>query len=113
MDAADAAADGDATGDSGLWKEGNFCARSSRPAEAEVDETLRGRRCGGLPNNRIMAVFKVVHNWWAYMLVPQLTGKAQKVFTALEDAEAGDYDTRKAAILRRYNVNKDTYHQRL
>ena len=47
------------------------------------------------------------------MLAPQLTGKAQKAFAALEDTEAQEYDTLKAAILRRYNISEETYRERL
>ena len=50
---------------------------------------------------------------WAYKLAPRLTGKAQKAFAGMEDEEAGDYDALKAAILRRYDINEETYRQRL
>ena len=50
---------------------------------------------------RIMAVSGVARSQWAYMLAPQLTGKAQKAFAALEEPQACDYDALKAAILKR------------
>ena len=31
-------------------------------------------------------------NRWAFKLAPQLTGKAQKGFAAIEEVEASDYD---------------------
>ena len=62
---------------------------------------------------RMMAVFEVDRGQWSYMLAPQLTGKAQKAFAALEDGAAGDYDALKAAILKRYGINEEAYRQRL
>ena len=44
---------------------------------------------------------------------PQLTGKAKQAFAAMEAAGASNYDEVKAAILLRYNINKETYRQRL
>ena len=57
---------------------------------------------------RMMAVFEVERGQWSYMLAPQLTGKAQKAFAALEDGAAGDYDALKAAILKRYGINEES-----
>ena len=62
---------------------------------------------------RMMGVFRVEKEKWAYKQAPQLTGKAQKVFAGMEDEEAGNYDALKAAILRRYDINEETYRQRL
>ena len=50
---------------------------------------------------------------WAYMLAPQLTGRAQKAFAAMGEDQAGNYDALKKAILKRYNVNEEAYWQRL
>ena len=62
---------------------------------------------------RIMVVFEVDRARWAHMLTPQLTGKAQKAFAAIDDALAGDYDVLKAAILKSYNITAETHRQRL
>ena len=62
---------------------------------------------------RMMAVFRIERARWSYMLAPQLTGKAQKAFTALEDERAGDYDALKTAILHRYDISTETYRQKL
>lgn len=62
---------------------------------------------------RMMSVFEVQRGQWAYMLAPQLTGKAQKAFAAMEDEAAGDYEALKAAILKRYGINEEAYRQRL
>ena len=41
---------------------------------------------------RMMGVFGMEENRWAFKLAPQLTGKAQEGFAAMEEAEASDYD---------------------
>ena len=41
-----------------------------------------------------------------------LTGKAQQAYTALPPNAENDYDEVKAAILRQYNINEETYRQR-
>ena len=49
---------------------------------------------------------------WSFKLAPQLTGKAQQAYAALQPDEAKTYETVRAAILRRYNINEETYRQR-
>ena len=55
---------------------------------------------------RTMSAFKVPREQWVYKLAPQLTGKAQQAFAAMETAGADKYDDVKAAILLRYNINE-------
>ena len=62
---------------------------------------------------RTMGVFGIGKNRWAFKLAPQLTGKAQKTFAAMEEAKASDYDQLKKAILKCYNISGETYRQRL
>lgn len=62
---------------------------------------------------RLMAVCGVDRARWSYMLAPQLTGKAQKAFAAMGDDQIGNYDDLKAAILKRYDINEESYRQRL
>ena len=62
---------------------------------------------------RMMGVFGIEKKRWAFKLAPQLTGKAQKAFAAMEEGEASDYDQLKKAILKRYNISGETYRQRL
>ena len=45
-------------------------------------------------------------------LAPQLTGKAQQAYTALNATDATDYDKVKEAILARYDINCETYRRR-
>lgn len=61
---------------------------------------------------RMMKAYEVDPARWAYKLAPQLTGKAQQAYAALDQDEAQSYATVKAAILRRYNINSETYRQR-
>ena len=61
---------------------------------------------------RIMEVNEVGRERWPFQLAPQLTGKAQQAYAALNPDDAKDYDAVKTAILRRYNINDDTYRQR-
>ena len=61
---------------------------------------------------RIMEAHKVRRERWSYQLAPQLTGKAQQAYAALPPDEAKNYDAVKTAILRRFNINEETYSQR-
>ena len=54
---------------------------------------------------KMMEAYQVEKSKWAYLLAPQLNGKAQQANAAMAGDEAGDYDNLKDAILRRYNIN--------
>ena len=45
-------------------------------------------------------------------MTPQLIGKAQQAYAAMDAVEAGNYDELKAAVLRRYGINEESYRQR-
>jgi transposase InsO family protein len=62
---------------------------------------------------RMMHAYKVPRERWVYTLAPQLTGKAQQAFAAMATSDSNEYDKVKTAILRRYNINEETYRQRL
>ncbi|KAL7841317.1 hypothetical protein SRHO_G00250080 [Serrasalmus rhombeus] len=49
---------------------------------------------------------------WAVHLVPLLDGKARAAYVAMEGEETGDYSKIKGALLRKYEINKETYRQR-
>ena len=49
---------------------------------------------------------------WAFKLAPQLTGRAQQAYAALDPSNAECYNMVKVAILRCYNINDETYCQR-
>ena len=61
---------------------------------------------------RIMEAHKVGKERWAHYLAPQLTGRAQLAFAALPTADSGKYDSIKAAILQRYDINEEAYRRR-
>ena len=61
---------------------------------------------------RTMKAYEVDTAQWSFMLAPQLTGRAQQAYAAVAASSARVYDNLKAAILRRYNINADTYRQR-
>ena len=61
---------------------------------------------------RIMAAHEIAQDRWSYHLAPYLTGKAQQAYAALPPNDAKDYDKVKEAILRRYDITKETYRQR-
>ena len=61
---------------------------------------------------RLMEAYSVERRKWACQFAPQLSGRAQKAYTALPSAEANDYEQLKKAILKRYDINEETYRQR-
>ena len=61
---------------------------------------------------RMMQVYEVEEDRWAFKLAPQLTGKAQQAYASLKEEDARNYAEVKAAILRRYDINEETYRQR-
>ena len=61
---------------------------------------------------RIMAANEVSRERWSFQLAPHLTRKAQQAYAALPPEDAKTYDMVKEAILRRYDINEETYRQR-
>ena len=53
-----------------------------------------------------MKAYEVPLERWSFKLAPQLVGKAQQAY------EAADYGKLKEAILRRYDINEESYRQR-
>ncbi|KAL1271128.1 hypothetical protein QQF64_030146 [Cirrhinus molitorella] len=49
---------------------------------------------------------------WAFRLIPLLTGKARAAYVQMDIKDALDYDSVKSAILRKYDINTETYRQR-
>jgi len=58
-----------------------------------------------------MRVYGVREDRWAFKLAPQLTGRAQQAYAALNADDAAKYEKVKAAILRRYDISEETYRQ--
>ena len=61
---------------------------------------------------RLMTVYEIPEERWVFKLAPQLVGKAQQAYAALGEEEARDSAKLKTAILRRYDINEETYRQR-
>ena len=61
---------------------------------------------------RLMKAYDVREERWAFKLAPQLVGKAQQAYAAMNPDEAKDYAKLKKAILRRYDINEESYRQR-
>ena len=62
---------------------------------------------------RQMAAYDIDTSRWAFLLAPKLSGKAQQAYMAIDTAEAADYTAIKKAILKRYDVNEESYRRRL
>ncbi len=60
---------------------------------------------------RLMQAYDIPKARWAYKLAPQLVGKAQQAYAAMGISEVGNYDELKAAVLRRYDINDESYQQ--
>ena len=61
---------------------------------------------------RMMQAYKVDGSRWALKLAPELTGQALQVYASMDPSDAECYDSVKSAILRRFNINDETYRQR-
>eukprot|EP00731_Ephydatia_muelleri_P007554 Em0003g1802a len=61
---------------------------------------------------RTMTAYEVNRQRWVYKLAPQLSGKAQQAYAAMSSEEAVDCERVKAAILKRYDINEETYRLR-
>ena len=53
----------------------------------------------------MMAAYEVPRSRWVCKIAPQLTGKAQLVFAAMDVTVVAHYDKVKATILRRYVIS--------
>ncbi|KAL0149179.1 hypothetical protein M9458_055517 [Cirrhinus mrigala] len=49
---------------------------------------------------------------WVWHLIPLLTGKARVAYVNMDLNESTDYDKAKSAILKKYDVNTETYQQK-
>ena len=61
---------------------------------------------------RQMAAYEIDKSRWAFILAPQLTGRAQKAYMALATDEASDYSAIKQAILKRYDISEETHRRK-
>lgn len=61
---------------------------------------------------RQMIAYEIEETRWAFILAPQLTGKAQKAYVAMAADEVGDYQMVKTAILKRYDISEETHRRK-
>ena len=61
---------------------------------------------------RLMVAYEIPQRRWAFKLASELVGKAQQAYVSMSPEDSADYTQLKQAILRRYNVNKESYRQR-
>ncbi|XP_064404484.1 uncharacterized protein LOC135349805 [Halichondria panicea] len=61
---------------------------------------------------RLMTAFEVKEEHWAHKLAPQLMGRAQQAFAAMDVEKAKNYEDVKRAILQRYDISEETYRKR-
>lgn len=61
---------------------------------------------------RIAAACKWPHCDWVFRLIPLLTSKARSAYVHMDMDDAHSYDDVKDAILKKYDINPETYRQR-
>ena len=61
---------------------------------------------------RVMGMSTIEEDRWSCILAPQLAGKAQQAYAAMDVSRAGEYVEVKKMILRRYGVNQESYRQK-
>ena len=61
---------------------------------------------------RIMTVYEIKKECWAFKLAANLVGRAQQTYAALSSVDAASYEKLKAAILQRYDITEESYRQR-
>ena len=61
---------------------------------------------------RVANAYKWPDDVWVLRLAPLLTGKAQAAYANMDAAKSKEFEEVKQAILKRYNINEETYRQR-
>uniref|UniRef100_A0A1X7U6M9 SCAN box domain-containing protein n=1 Tax=Amphimedon queenslandica TaxID=400682 RepID=A0A1X7U6M9_AMPQE len=61
---------------------------------------------------RVATAYKWPDEMWVLKLVPLLTGRVLAAYANMDQEAAKDYGYVKKAILRRFDINKETYQQR-
>ena len=57
----------------------------------------------------LMRSYDVPPARWTHKLVHQLIGKAQQAYVAMPPWQAGEYDKLKQMIIRRYDIDEESY----
>lgn len=95
-------------------------AVSDKPAPRVIDREPRLARLEDsddiehylLTFERLAEVYQWPKEDWAIHLIPLLTGKARAAFVAMDPSHTQDYDVVKTAILKKYEINAETYRLR-
>ncbi len=61
---------------------------------------------------RIAAACRWPKEEWAFHLIPLLTGKARAAYVHMDVEDSLDYEQLKSAILRKYDINRETYRKK-
>ncbi|XP_068073009.1 uncharacterized protein [Danio rerio] len=61
---------------------------------------------------RMAAVCRWPKEEWVFHLIPLLTGKARAAYVHMDVDESLNYDELKSAVLRKYDISRETYRQR-
>ncbi len=61
---------------------------------------------------RIAAACRWPKEEWAFHLIPLLTGKARAAYVHMDVEDSLDYGQLKSAILRKYDINRETYRKK-
>ena len=61
---------------------------------------------------RQMAAYEIEKSHWAFILAPQLSGRAQKAYMAMAPDESGDYHLIKKATLKRYDISEESHRRK-
>ena len=61
---------------------------------------------------RVANAYKWLDDVWVLRLASLLTGKAQAAYANMDAAKSKEFKEVKQAILKRYNINEETYRQR-
>ena len=60
----------------------------------------------------VARAYKWSEDMWVLKLIPLLTGRAMAANTNMDQEMAKDYEEVKQAILHRFDINEETYHQK-
>ena len=61
---------------------------------------------------RVANAYKWLDDVWVLRLASLLTGKSQAAYANMDAAKSKEFKEVKQAILKRYNINEETYRQR-
>ena len=98
------------SGDSGSAESGEY----GKPREARLQKLTETDDIEHFLTmfERVANAYKWPDDVWVLRLAPLLTGKAQAAYANMDAAKSKEFEEVKQAILKRYNINEETYRQR-